>query len=393
MSLHPTFNIRDLANLDFQCDCGRRHQVPIRHIITGEGALERLPEATAAFAGKNALLVGDSHTWPLAGKKVQTLLENAGIEVTSYIFSRRDHYLTDESAIGELLVALPQETDLIVTVGSGTMNDVSRAVAVRCRIPWIIIGTAPSMDGYASSTSAIIVGDEKRSVPLGSPYGIVMDPQLLITAPDEMLSAGIGDVLGKYVTLADWKLAALEGREHYCETIAGMIETACQRCLASCDDVLRRDPAAIEDMAGTLVLAGTAISMFGTSRPCAGSEHQLAHVWEVAAIRRQGSSPLHGNFVGLGTIASLLLYQLVGEAFGLQDLVKTLPDAEMISEILDKAGGWASKEKLGVDAALFEEAFTHAARTNPRYTILTYLDERGCLEDYARQVTKMLYGI
>ena len=391
MSTHPTIRIHDLPGLDFQCSCGRRHQVPIRHIITGEGALDRLPEVTAAFAGKNVLLIGDSHTWPLAGQKVQALLESSGISVTPYVFTRRDHYVTDESAIGELLVAMPQQTDLIVTVGSGTMNDISRAVATRCRIPWIIIGTAPSMDGYASSTSAIIIGEEKRSVPLGSPYGIVMDPQLLVTAPEEMLSAGICDVLGKSVTLADWRLAAREGREHYCETIAEMIETACRRCQEGSNDVLSRDMAAIGDMTDTLVMAGGAISMFGTSRPCAGSEHQLAHVWEVAAVRRGGTSPLHGNFVGLGTVASILLYQAAGEAFDLQDLLGALPAAETISAIIAKAGGWATKEKLGIDRALFEEAFVHAARTNPRYTILTYLDEHGCLETYAAQVTKMMY--
>ena len=391
--MHQTFHISDLAGLDLQCSCGRHHQVPIRHIVTGEGALEKLPEVVSAFAGKTTFLIGDSHTWPLAGEKVRALLESADLIVNTYVFSRRDHYLTDEYAIGELLVALPQQTDLIVTVGSGTMNDVTRAVAMRCGLPWIIIGTAPSMDGYASSTSAIIMDGEKRSVPLGSPYGIVMDTNLLVTAPDEMLSAGIGDVLGKYVTLADWRLAVREGHEHYCETIADMIEAACSRCKASCDDVLCRDPAAIEDMASTLVMAGVAISMFGTSRPCAGSEHQLAHVWEVDAVRRGGPSPLHGNFVGLGTIASILLYQAVGDAFGFQDLQRTLPDARTISNILDRAGGWASKETLGIDRTLFEQSFTHAARTNPRYTILTFLDERGCLEQYAKQVTQMLYDI
>ncbi|MBR2263208.1 MAG: sn-glycerol-1-phosphate dehydrogenase [Firmicutes bacterium] len=393
MSIHPTLRLSDLAGLDLQCCCGRRHQVPIRHIVTGKRALDRLPEVVASFSGKHALLVGDSHTWPLAGEKAQALLTSAGIQVTPYIFSRRDHYLTDEYAIGELLVALPQQTDLIVTVGSGTMNDVTRAVAVRCGLPWIIIGTAPSMDGYASSTSAIIINDEKRSVPLGPPYGIVMDTDLLVTAPDEMLSAGIGDVLGKYVTLADWRLAAQEGKEHYCETIAGLIEAACGRCLAGYENVLARVPAAIEDMAGTLVMAGVAISMFGTSRPCAGSEHQLAHVWEVAAIQRGGQSPLHGNFVGLGTVASILLYQAAAENFGFADLLEALPEAEMISDILSKAGGWASKERLGIDRALFESSFTHAARTNPRYTILTYLEERGCLETYAKQVTALLYDV
>lgn len=391
--MNTDIQVCDLALLDMQCSCGKRHTVPIHQIITGEGVLPQLSAVVKDFFGKNAFLVGDSHTYPLAGDRVREILTEAGLRVRTYVFSRREHYLTDETAIGEMLVHLPQDTDLIVAVGNGTMNDVSRAVSVRCRIPYIIVGTAPSMDGYASCTSAIITGTEKISVPLGSPYGIVIDTDLLVTAPDEMVSAGISDVLGKHVTLADWRLAAREGKEHYCSEIADLIETACRRCQNGYKDVLKRDKAAIGDMADTLVMAGVAISMFGTSRPCAGSEHALAHVWEVDAIKDGGSaSGLHGNFVGLGTIAAIMLYREAADEIGFASLHYDLPDSEDIESILREAGGWALKEKLGVDRALFENAFTYAARTNPRYTILTYLDERGRLEHYARIVTDLVYG-
>ena len=388
----PDFHIAQLAGLDYLCSCGRRHRVPISHIVTGGGILNSLPEIVRDFAGKNALLVGDTHTYPLAGERVRALLVEAGLTVRTHQFSRWEHYVTDEQAIGELLVAMPQDTDLIVAVDSGTMNDVSRAVSVRCRLPWIIVGTAPSMDGYASSVSAIICGDEKVSVPLGAPWGIVMDTDLLVTAPEEMLSAGIGDVLGKHMAMANWRLAAREGREHFCPEIANLIEAACRRCQANYRGVVERDPAAVRDMADTLVMAGVAISMFGTSRPCAGSEHQLAHVWEVEALRRSRQSPLHGNFVGLGTLAALALYQEAGAEFDLSDLHYTLPDPETIETILLEAGSWALKERLGIDRASFAASFVHAARVNPRYTMLTFLDERGCLDRCAAAVTRRIYG-
>lgn len=383
--------VSELANLDVPCECGERHRVPIRHIHSGAGALANLARIAAEFHGKRVFLAGDSHTMPLAVKAVRAILEDASIIVREYLFSRREHYLTDESAIGEMLVHLPQDTDLIIAIGSGTMNDISRVVSIRCRIPYVIIGTAPSMDGYASSTSAVITGGEKVSVPLGTPYGVIADSDLLITAPDVMLSAGIGDVLGKHTTLMDWRLAAREGRERYCPVIAGLIETACRRCEAGYEAVLSRSPEAVCDMADTLIKAGVAISMFGTSRPASGSEHQLAHSWEVAAIRRSSDSALHGNFVGLGTVAAILLYQEAGKEFDFSSLNYQLPGADKMLSILQKAGGYALKEKLGVDEAMFRESFVHAARTNPRYTILTYLDERDRLEYYAEKITAMMY--
>ena len=380
-----------LAGLDLQCACGRRHRVPIDHIITGAGALERLPEAVAAYAGCRTLLVSDSHIWPLAGERVKGLLERAGLTVETYVFSRREHYVTDEAAIGELLVRLPQDAGLIVALGSGTMNDISRVVSARCRLPYIVVGTAPSMDGYASSTSAVICAGEKLSVPLCAPRGIVIDTDLLITAPDEMLSAGIGDVLGKHVTLADWRLAAREGRDHFCGEISDLIEAACRRCQAGVYGVLERRPEALKDMSDTLIMAGAAISMFGTSRPCAGSEHQLAHAWEMDGLRA-GRSGLHGNYVGLGTVAAILLYCEAADEVDLPGLGYVLPEPEAIREIMDRAGGWATKERLGVDRESFLKAFVHSARTNPRYTILTWLDEHGCLRDCAHRVTGIIYG-
>lgn len=381
-----------MAGLDVACGCGKRHTVPIRHIFTGSGALTGLEEIAGEFRDRRAFLVGDSHTLPLAGDRVLETLEAAGMKVQGYCFNSRQRYLTDESAIGEMLIHLPQDSDLIVAVGSGTMNDVTRVVGVRCCIPYVIVGTAPSMDGYASCTSAVLTGGEKISLPLGVPYGIVADPKLLVTAPDVMVSAGIGDVLGKYVTLLDWRLAAREGREDYCPDIASLIGKACRRCRDNWRAVLTRSPEAVSDMTDTLIMAGAAISMFGSSRPAAGSEHQLAHCWETREAEKGEAAGLHGNYVGLGTVAALLLYREASREFDLVPEDFLLPDPEEIAAILEAAGGYATKEALGVEKGAFRDSFLHAAHNHPRYTLLTYLMEKGRLAHYADVVTGLMYG-
>ncbi len=384
--------ISDYANLQMDCSCGRKHRVPIRHLVSGKGCIEELPGVVQEFSGKKALVLGDNHTLPLAEEKVCDLLAGAGLSVTKYCFKRREHYLTDEEAVGELLVALREKPDLIAAIGSGTMNDITRVISCRCGIPYMIIGTAPSMDGYASSTSAVIVGKEKVSVPLVSPYAVIADTDLMITAPDVMLSAGIGDVLGKHTTLMDWELAARMGREHRCTYISGIIREACSACQKNYKEILKRDPSAVKNMADALIMAGVAISMFGTSRPASGSEHQLAHVWEVEAIQRKKQSALHGNYVGLGTVASIHLYSLAMQDFDLSFLEGFLPSASEITSILEEAGGYALKEKLCVDKDAFYNAFAHAARSNPRYTILTFLNEKSVLDKYARIVTDRMFS-
>ena len=78
--------------------------------------------------------------------------------------------------------------------------------------------------------------------------------------------------------------------------------------------------------------------------------------------------------------------------FDFSDLDYTLPDPAELETILREAGGWALRERLGVDRAGFYGAFAHAARVNTRYTILTFLLEKGCLDPMARAVTAQVYG-
>jgi glycerol-1-phosphate dehydrogenase [NAD(P)+] len=142
-------------------------------------------------------LVGDENTMALGREAVRSKLDAAGCDVTEYAFpcEKGKHLVTDERLIGGMLLRMAPHTELLIAVGSGTMNDTARVVSTRCGIPYIIVATAPSMDGYASSTSAVVMDGGKKSVMLTVPYGIVGDTDLIKTAPDHMLAAGAGDIL------------------------------------------------------------------------------------------------------------------------------------------------------------------------------------------------------
>jgi glycerol-1-phosphate dehydrogenase [NAD(P)+] len=220
------------------------------------------------------------------------------------------------------------------------------------------------------------------------PYAILADTALLKTAPQVMLSSGVGDILGKYVAIRDWRLALREQGEYACERIISMVEDAAGRCVAGIPGVVRREAQALLDMADTLIMSGAAIAMHGeSSRPASGCEHQLAHYWEVALLLGGGKeSPLHGNLVGLGTQAACRLYQLAGEEFDLA-LPGALPAAGEIAGYMAQLGDYASLEALGVTRELFYDSFFHATKANGRYTLITYLTEKNRLEHYAALLT------
>ena len=101
------------------------------------------------------------------------LLQGNGFDLKKYIFEDEEYLIPDEKAIGKLLIQITNDIDLILAIGSGTLNDLSRYMSYKLSIPYFIVVTAPSMDGYASTVSALIVNDLKTTYTAISPKAII----------------------------------------------------------------------------------------------------------------------------------------------------------------------------------------------------------------------------
>lgn len=385
-------NISFMAGLSMQCACGHTHRVPIQSIATGKHALKSLADMLSAFRGKKVYLVGDENTMALGRDAVFACLKEAGCDVTEHVFpcETGKHLVTDERLIGGMLLRMAPQTELVVALGSGTMNDTARVVSTRCNIPYIIVATAPSMDGYASSTSAVVMDGGKKSVMLTVPYGIAGDTDLIKTAPDHMLAAGAGDILGKYVALRDWKLAERETGEYYCPYIAKLVLSTADRMASSLPGLFGREDEMLHGMMDSLIMAGITICMYGTSRPAAGAEHQIAHSWEVAAIQAGTNTYLHGNYVGLGALVACRLYELAGKEFDLPGGENAVSSAQM-EGYLSHLKGYSSMKTLGISREVFHEGILHAAQPEIRYTLASYLGQKGRIGAYADQLTEEFF--
>ena len=157
--------------------------------------------------------------------------------------------------------------------------------AFRLNLPYIIVGTAPSMDGYASSVSPMIYDGYKITYEAVAPMAIIGDTDVLCAAPEQMIAAGFGDMLGKLTARLDWVLAREVIGEHYCPTVAAMMARAVDKCLAQAEGLSRREPEAIVGLMEGLILSGIAMQMLGYSRPASGAEHHIAHYFEMKAMR------------------------------------------------------------------------------------------------------------
>lgn len=293
-----------------ECSCGRTHTCGLDFFKVGAGAVETLPEALEKLGCKKPFVVMDRNTKKAAGDIVEDVLKKNNIPYVSFVFySDAQKMEPDEHAVGALTMAMDPSCDVLLAVGSGVINDCCKVVAHCAGKPSMVVCTAPSMDGYASNSSSMIVNRIKTSLYNACPRAIIADTNILRTAPDVMLRAGLGDMLAKYLSICEWRYSALIYGDYYCEEIADLVRSALRKIVEQADGLMKREDAALEAVLEGLVISGVAMAFAGFSRPASGLEHYFSHIWEMKALQRGEDSDLHGIQVGVGTLLTLWLYE------------------------------------------------------------------------------------
>lgn len=381
--------ISQWAGMEYSCACGKSHKVDIQAIRVGSGVIQELPGILRDLGASHIFLVADNYTYEAAGRQVEQLLDQAGLPYHKRVFQTETPLVPNEYALGSVLAAMTSQDDMLLAVGSGTLNDVTKYVSARTGVPYVIVATAPSMDGYASTVAPTILDGFKTTLPAVYPAAIVADVDILKDAPMPMLTAGFGDIIGKFTSLADWRLSHQLNGEYYCPEVAGVIEAAVETCAANAQALAQREPQAIQAVTEALILSGLAMGMVGVSRPASGAEHQMAHYWEMDALRRGEEHPLHGNAVGVGTVLAASLYEMAAEYLP-QGFAA--PDKGQILACLQAAGSCADPKELGIRRELCLESLLHAMELRDRFTVQKLLEQKGKLSLCAQELVARYYG-
>lgn len=292
------------------CPCGRAHATGLAHLHIGENALAHLLPTLQQMGVKAPFVVSDSNTEEAAGRQVKAMLQQANIGFSACVLPSEDRQMLapDEAAIGALVLQFPAQCDCILSVGSGVITDCCKILAKVSGLSQAAVATAPSMDGFASDSASMLRGGIKVTIPTPCPAAIVADTGILATAPEIMLQAGLGDMVAKMVSVAEWRMSHLITGEYYCDMVAGLMRTAVRKCMDSAQGLLSRSPEALAAMAEGLVLSGVAMSYARMSRPASGLEHYFSHMWDMMALDRHQQHALHGIQVGVGTVLTLQLF-------------------------------------------------------------------------------------
>jgi glycerol-1-phosphate dehydrogenase [NAD(P)+] len=319
-----------------ECECGKTHRIEPEEVIYAPDAVQEVAGAVERFVRTpRAAVVMDARTGSIAGRRIVSSLIERGMEVDSIQVPDPpgggdpvcDSETFDEVSLG------CEKAECVIAAGSGVLCDLGKWAAFEQDIPFVCFATAASMNGYSSANVAATVNGVKTMVRARPPKVILSSPDVLRNAPYEMTASGLGDVLAKSVSSADWRMNQLLFGDYYCQRANALIAHI-EVCIIREPALLaRKDPSAIERLFDALLLTGTAMTMAESSAPASGGEHLVSHTLDMMAMRDRAAHDMHGRQVGIGTILASELYRRV--------LALETPRAEDVSGEID-AGFWGS---------------------------------------------------
>lgn len=443
--------IEQYIRKSIECKCGRIHKSKVETIVIKENVIENeLIEFLKINRYGKITVVCDKNGFRVAGERVCKALDIATIKYKLHMF-QKDSLAPDEYAVGNLVMGLDHDSDIILAVGSGTVNDLCRFVSAIVGKPFCTVGTAPSMDGYISGGSALIYNNLKLTFETHPPKAVFFDPVILANAPNDMIASGVGDLLGKISCLTDWRLSNIVTGEWYCEFIADIVNSAIEKTISVRDGIASGDSNACATLLEALLLSGVCMDYAGNSRPASGCEHHISHFWEMRYLLEGRNAVFHGTKVGIGTVISLKAYRYIAklnpdfdkirkipresfdewgksiqkafleasyEIIGLEkrcgkncisnldvrlssiqvnwndikELAIGITDSAEVVSLLQQLDAPTKPAEIGVEREMAWQAIMYAKEIRDRYTVLQLLWDLGELENFADSVVNEYYN-
>ena len=409
----------EIRSLDFKSDdgCGRAHHVLLKKALIAPDAMAAFEDVLhAAGYDNDYAVIYDENTYEaLRGKHPKARQE--------VILPQKDLHANERGV--ELAKARLGDAKLLIAAGAGTVHDITRYICAERGMPFGSVPTAASVDGFVSSVAAMTLGGFKVTVPSVAPDFLVADLDVIARAPLYLAASGLGDVLGKYVSLTDWEIGRAVAGEYHCRYTADLMREAVDAAYRSVAGVARGEREGFGALMKALILSGVAMQLSGNSRPASGAEHHISHMIELGTPWLPDVDALHGEKVGVGTILSLEKYRgwigqqpdaivralaawkpyteaLLRPVFGaltdsvmkenaacclaqadperiaahwaeIQKLLRALPEAQDVQRALAHVGGKTTLADLGIDESKRERILTWSPMVRNRLTFMRLL--------------------
>lgn len=326
-----------------------------------DNALQDLGNILLNAGYKKVVIYFGNDLIDLFGSTVMNSLKDADIEVLSY----KELDIIDMEAIMEMAFTLPGKTQAVIGIGGGKVIDAAKYMCYLKKLPFVSIPTSTSSDGFASSSASLLLNGRRTSVPAKIASGIVVDTQVIRTAPEKFIYSGIGDMISKITSLYDWLYEEQCGYTKI-DDFAMMTAKKAVNSFVRTPYESIKDQVFLKELVDSLAMSGIANEIAGNSSPVSGSEHLISHALDKLLEYPQ----LHGVQVG---IATYIMSKVQNHRY------------VRVDTVLEQTGFYSYVKTLNMKKSDFAEAIDMAPEIKPNRH--TYLHE----EKYREAAKKLLY--
>ena len=186
-------------------DCDDTDVVIMGHNVLGETGrvFKKL------FGDAKAIIIADENTWAVAGEQTKASFKANGVEtVEPMIFPGRPTVYACYENIEKIRDHIRDLDGVIAcSIGSGTLNDITKRASDELGRRYMNVCTAASMDGYAAFGASVTENDFKHTMSCRAPQALVADLPTMAGAPQRCTATGLGDLIEKVPAGADWIIA------------------------------------------------------------------------------------------------------------------------------------------------------------------------------------------
>jgi glycerol dehydrogenase-like iron-containing ADH family enzyme len=248
------------------------------------------------------------------------------------------------------------EISAVVGIGGGRAADIAKYLHWKNGIQLYQIPTIISVDAFFTHEVAVRDGGVVKYIGDAVPEEIVIDYEILKSAPIELNRSGLGDILSCHTGLYDWKLAAEKGHKPiWNEELADETHRRLSAVLEGVSEIRDMSRTGVDLLVDMLNWIGFQCFKQQHPRFEEGSEHHFVYNLEYQTDKHF----VHGQAVCLGCLISSVL----------QD-----NDPDMIASVIAASGIDIRPEALGVswdEIALTLETLNEFVRKEQLpYTVL-----------------------
>ncbi|UCB44919.1 MAG: iron-containing alcohol dehydrogenase [Spirochaetota bacterium] len=302
-----------LMNLSYPCKCGETHRVPIRYLSIRNGALSEIGHRFDELGVKGkGVIVYDKKIEGSVASSVLPVLKNQGLNLTPHVMGDGIKLIPAEVELAQKMADdIKGKPDYLVSLGSGVISDLTKFAAHLLKLPYVLIPTAPSMNGYTSSMAALTDRGIKSTLMVESAHAIFADTDILKKSPIEMVRSGLGDIVSKSICNADWKLSNIVRKTYFCSLPFHITDISEPLYLDAAEEIGRKTERGISVLTDGIMRSGLSMTIIGTSTPSSGAEHLLSHYLDLMALIKGMKKQFHGVQVGVATLLILNLYEYI----------------------------------------------------------------------------------